>query len=364
MSGMWGNSLKLSIFGESHGAALGATLTGLPSGVALDLAQIERELARRAPGASPLATARREADHPEIVSGFFEGRTTGTPLTALIRNADARSGDYALLKDRVRPGHADYTAQVRYAGYQDPRGGGHFSGRLTAPLVFAGAVCKQILAERGVRVFARVARVHQVSDRPLQEGMPCLEEWERLAGQMLPTLDPEAALLMEQAILAAKRQGDSVGGVIECCALGLPAGVGNPFFDSLESSLAHLLFSVPAVKGVEFGLGFEAAARLGSEVNDAFCYRDGQVVTDTNRCGGILGGIATGMPVVFRAAIRPTPSIAREQRTVSLNNKEETTLEVPGRHDPCIVPRAVPVIEAVAAIALLDQIKETEACRI
>ena len=328
MSGCFGTRIQLAIFGESHGPAIGITVDGLPPGLKLDMDFIESEMARRAPGQSALSTSRKEPDAPEILSGLLDGVTTGAPLCAVIRNTNQRSRDYGGLGDLVRPGHSDYTGHVRYFGYNDVRGGGHFSGRITAPLVFAGAICKQLLMKRGVEVFSHAQRL-AVIQKPLAQEM-------------------------EQAILEAKRSGDSVGGVIECMALGLPAGLGAPFFDSVESVLSHMLFSVPAVKGVEFGLGFSMCDLRGSECNDAFAMRDGKVVTQTNRCGGILGGITTGMPLVFRVAVRPTASILREQQTVSLERMQEEKLTVHGRHDPCIVPRALPVIEAAAAIVLED----------
>ena len=364
MSNEWGRHFQLSIFGESHGPAIGIVLSGLPAGFALDLDAIAFELSRRAPGRSNLSTPRREEDFPEILSGFFEGKTTGAPLCAILRNRDTRSRDYSLLRDLPRPGHADYTAQMRYCGFQDYRVGGHFSGRITAPLVFAGAVAKQILRAQGIEISARIASIRGIHDAPLEPLRLSDEARAALCACELPTIDPEAAEKMREAILCAKREGDSVGGVIECWATGVPAGTGNPFFDSLESDLAHVLFSIPAIKGVEFGLGFEAAERLGSEVNDAFCLKDGEIACETNFSGGVQGGIANGMPLLFRVAVRPTPSIAKKQKTVSLSRKEETEISVPGRHDPCIVPRAVPVVEAACAIVLYDQLKEVLSCRI
>lgn len=354
MSGQWGQNLRVSLFGESHGAGLGIVLDGLPSGLALDMAEAQAELERRAPGRNEMSTTRREADEPNVLSGLYNGRTTGTPLCAVIENTNTRSGDYADLSDTVRPGHADYTGAVRYQGFNDPRGGGHFSGRLTAPLVFAGAVCKQLLDQKGVAVGARVQRIHTIEDDALTDDRLTREQFAAWRTQALPTVSAEKAAEMRRAIAGAKAAGDSVGGVIECAALGLPAGVGDPFFDSVESTLAHLLFSVPAVKGVEFGLGFAMARRTGSQCNDAFYWQDGAVRTRTNHNGGLLGGLTDGMPVVCRVAIKPTASIAKPQQTVSLCKKTEETLVVKGRHDPCIVQRAVPVIEAVVALGLTD----------
>ena len=355
MSSMWGKQIKLSLFGESHGTAIGATLDGLPAGLELDLEDIAFELARRAPGKSHLSTTRSEADLPEILSGFFQGKTTGTPLCAIIRNTDQHSQDYGKLKDLMRPGHADYTGHIRYNGFNDFRGGGHFSGRITAPLVFAGAVCKQILKPMGIDISAHILSIKDCSDVSFFDIETDAADFEQLRHCELPLLNPECEEAMRQAILCAKSQQDSVGGIIECMIRGVPAGVGSPFFDSVESTLAHLLFSVPAVKGVEFGLGFAMSRIKGSECNDSFYYTDeGAVKTKTNRNGGILGGITNGMPVIFRAAIKPTPSIAKQQDTIDIKERTNSKLEITGRHDPCIVQRAVPVIEAVAAIATLD----------
>ncbi|MGI6116076.1 chorismate synthase [Luoshenia tenuis] len=355
MSGVFGENIKISIFGESHGGGIGVTLHGLPSGIALDMEAISREMARRGPGGSPLSTARSEADEPEILSGYFNGFTTGTPLTALIRNRDTRSRDYAQLQDTVRPGHADYTGAVRYAGFQDYRGGGHFSGRITAPLVFAGAVCKQILKRKGVVIGAHILSIHAVQDRALEIETCTERTLEGFAGQELPVLDAQAGAAMREAILSAKKQGDSVGGVIECAVVGLAAGIGDPFFDSVESVLSHILFAIPGVKGVAFGDGFAMARQFGSQCNDPFYYDEqGRVRTRTNVNGGVNGGITNGMPLCFQVACRPTASIAKEQDTVSLEKKQPAKLIVHGRHDPCIVPRAVPVVEAAAAIAILD----------
>jgi len=354
MSSSIGQTLKLSLFGESHGAAIGVVLDGLPGGLALDLEEIAREMARRAPGQDNLSTTRREADIPQIVSGFFRGRTTGTPLCALIQNTDTRSGDYGTLQELMRPGHADYTAQLRYGGYQDFRGSGHFSGRLTAPLVFAGAVCKQLLAGEGVSIGAHIAAVHGVRDALFDPVTLTPGQLDALARQPFPALDKAQGEKMRTEILAAKYEADSVGGVVECGVLGFPAGIGDPFFGSVESVLSHLLFSVPAVKGVEFGLGFGITELRGSQSNDSYYYDGGEVKTRTNHNGGILGGITNGMPIVFRAAIKPTSSIGKPQQTVNIAARREETLVVKGRHDPCIVQRAVPVIEAVTAVGLCD----------
>ena len=344
--------MKYVIFGESHGPAIGVTLTGVPAGLELDMEAITREMARRAPGRSALSTARREDDQPEILSGVFEGKTTGAPLCAVIANTDTRSQDYTRTKDLARPGHADYPARVRYQGYNDYRGGGHFSGRLTAPLVFAGAVAKQILARRGVFVGAHISSVYGISDQ-------LLEDWDSLravADKDFPVLDDRAGEQMRQAILEAKDEQDSVGGAIECAVFGLPAGLGGPDFgENAEGIFSQYLFAVPAVKAVGFGAGAAFALMRGSEANDPlYMDDDGAVRAEQNCAGGINGGITNGMPLVFEVTMRPTPSIARAQFTVDMVKGENAVLELHGRHDPCVVHRAVPVIEAAAALAACE----------
>ena len=344
--------MKYVIFGESHGPAIGVTLTGVPAGLELDMDAIAREMARRAPGRSALSTARREDDQPEILSGVFEGKTTGAPLCAVIANTDTRSQDYTRTKDLARPGHADYPARVRYQGYNDYRGGGHFSGRLTAPLVFAGAAAKQILAWRGVFVGAHISSVYGISDQ-------LLEDWDSLravADKDFPVLDDRAGEQMRQAILEAKDEQDSVGGAIECAVFGLPAGLGGPDFgENAEGIFSQYLFAVPAVKAVGFGAGAAFALMRGSEANDPlYMDDDGAVRAEQNCAGGINGGITNGMPLVFEVTMRPTPSIARTQFTVDMVKGENAVLELHGRHDPCVVHRAVPVIEAAAALAACE----------
>ena len=344
--------MKYVIFGESHGPAIGVTLTGVPAGLELDMDAIAREMARRAPGRSALSTARREDDQPEILSGVFEGKTTGAPLCAVIANTDTRSQDYTRTKDLARPGHADYPARVRYQGYNAYRGGGHFSGRLTAPLVFAGAVAKQILARRGVFVGAHISSVYGISDQ-------LLEDWDSLravADKDFPVLDDQAGEQMRQAILEAKDEQDSVGGAIECAVFGLPAGLGGPDFgENAEGIFSQYLFAVPAVKAVGFGAGAAFALMRGSEANDPlYMDDDGAVRAEQNCAGGINGGITNGMPLVFEVTMRPTPSIARTQFTVDMVKGENAVLELHGRHDPCVVHRAVPVIEAAAALAACE----------
>lgn len=361
MSSTYGQQLRLSIFGQSHGEAIGVTLDGFPAGMKIDMAALCADMARRAPGQSQLTTQRKEADAPEFLSGVLNGRTTGQPICIMIRNTNQRSRDYGDGVDLVRPGHADYTGHVRYFGQEDWRGGGSFSGRLTAPLVAAGALCKQWLAQQGVRIAAHIQQLADVCDTSFLYA-DCAADHTYLQQMHLPVLTKGLDKQMEAAALAAHAEGDSVGGVIECMATGLPAGLGAPFFDSVESTLSHLLFSVPAVKGVEFGEGFGFASMRGSQANDAFRMEDGRVTTVTNHSGGINGGITNAMPVIFRCVIRPTPSIAMKQQTVSLKTGENAELTIQGRHDPCILPRAVPVIEAVTAIALLDLWKERQQC--
>ena len=354
MSGMWGSKIKLSIFGESHGNAIGITIDGLPAGFSIDMDKIMMEMSRRAPGKSSLSTPRKESDIPEILSGYFEGKTTGTPLCAIIRNSNTKSKDYSKLKDVMRPGHADYTGAVRYKGFNDYRGGGHFSGRITAPLVFAGAVCKQILNIKGINVGAHVKSIGTIYDKSFDEVELTKELLDNLKINELPLLCSEKEEMMRNAILEARSDCDSVGGTIECTVIGIDAGVGNPFFDSVESTLAHLMFSVPAVKGIEFGKGFEMSELRGSQCNDEYYYDGDKVKTYTNNNGGITGGITNGMPILFKVGIKPTPSIAKKQRTIDIEEKKESEMIIEGRHDPCIVQRAVPVIEAVTAIGILD----------
>jgi len=352
MSDTWGNRIKLSIFGESHGPAIGITIDGLPPGLAINMSQVEQEMARRAPGKSPFATARQEADTVEILSGMHEGKTTGTAICGIIRNKDARSKDYGTIP---RPGHADLTAAMRYQGHADMRGGGHFSGRLTAPLVFAGALAKQALSSLGISIYGRIKQIGTISD-PITDPAP--ELWTALTGQEFPALNAASGKAMQELILNCRNQLDSVGGVVETAAFGVPGGLGDPFFASVESVAAAIFFSIPAVKGIEFGDGFSLAAMQGSQANDAIGIEDRQLTTKTNRCGGILGGITTGQPVIARLAFKPTPSIAQPQESADPVSLEPATLEIKGRHDPCIVPRAVPVAEAALALAILDCLPE------
>ena len=358
MGSIWKNRLSLTVFGQSHGAAVGVTLDGLPAGQPLDMDALAAFLRRRAPGRFPWSTPRQESDEPEFLSGIVDGKTCGAPVTAVIRNSNTRPADYAEVKDIPRPGHADYTAWVKHKGHADISGGGHFSGRLTAPLCIAGGLCLQILRRHGVCIGAHIASVGAVKDGlfdPVNIDEAALSS---LWAMDIPVLQTQTAALIMEEIAGAKEAQDSVGGVIECAAVGIPAGLGEPMFDGMENRIAALAFAVPAVKGIEFGAGFGAAAMRGSEHNDSFYASGGTVKTRTNKHGGILGGITSGMPLIFRAAIKPTPSIGRQQESVRLGSMEAAEISVRGRHDPCIVPRAVPVMEAVLAIAVYDAILE------
>ena len=346
MSSSYGENLHLTIFGQSHSPAIGVTMEGIPAGENVDPEALQRFLGRRAPGQNAWSTPRKEGDVPEFLCGLKDGRTCGAPITAIIRNTNTRSGDYAALARTPRPGHADYTAQVKYFGAQDYAGGGHFSGRLTAPLCVAGGICLQLLEREGIRIISRIAAIAGVEDAG---ELTC-----STAHKPFPTVSDAQGQKMQQAIAAARQEGDSVGGIVECAVLGLPAGLGDPIFGGMENRIAAIVFGIPAVKGVEFGAGFGAAGLRGSENNDPFTVENGKVVTTANRCGGILGGITDGMPLTFRAAFKPTPSISREQRSVDLTTMTPAALAVTGRHDPCIVPRAVPCVEAAAAIAVYD----------
>ncbi len=348
----WGHNIKISIFGESHGHGIGIVIDGLPGGVKLDMDKIKREMERRAPGRGSISTARSEPDKVEILSGVVDDVTTGTPIAGIIRNTNTISKHYE--KDLLRPGHADYTGFVKYGGNHDYRGGGHFSGRITAPLVFAGAVAKQILEKNNIYLGAHILKISDVSDSSFDYAAVTAEDLMAVSEKDFPVIDDKKGSLMRERILAAKNDLNSVGGVVECAAVGMPAGKGEPFFGSVESRLSSMLYSVPAVKAVMFGAGAEFADMFGSDANDELYCEDGVIKTYTNNNGGINGGITNGMPVVFRAVIKPTPSIARKQRTVNFATKENTEIEIRGRHDPCIVHRGAVVIENAAAIALLD----------
>ncbi len=340
--------LSLTIFGESHSPMIGGVLTGFPAGVSIPLDAILMNMNRRKPGQNRFSTQRREEDIPRIVSGVADGVTTGAPLCVLIENTNPHSKDYSQFRETPRPSHADYAASVKYNSFNDIRGGGHFSGRLTAPIVFLGSLCKQLLAEKGVYINAHIASLGGVQDTPLCEYEP------ELAKKAFPVIDDKAGEAMMQKIDEARMDKDSIGGLIECAVFGMPAGHGGPLFEGVEGRLSSLLYGIPAVKGVSFGAGFAFAEGRGSDWNDSFCMEEGQVKTLTNHSGGIQGGITNGMPVTFQVCMKPTPSIYREQNTVNLKTGENTTLSIEGRHDPCILVRAVPVVECITAMGLLD----------
>ncbi len=353
MSSEYGRNVHIQIFGQSHSAGLGVVIDGLPPAEQIDLEAVQTFLDRRR-GGKAFSTKRREADTPNILSGLVDKKTCGAPLCAVFENADTRSGDYAQIADLPRPSHADYNAYVKYKASNDVRGGGHFSGRLTLPLCFAGAVCMQILERRGIYIGAHIAAIADVDDTPFDPVGVSKEQLVNLSASDFAVNDEVKATLMKERIAQAASEGDSVGGIIECAIIGLPQGLGDPMFDGLENRIAAVVFGVPAIKGIEFGAGFEAARMRGSAHNDPYTVTDNRILPRTNNAGGILGGITTGMPVIFRTAIKPTPSIAMEQDTVSISGMEERKLIITGRHDPCIVPRAVPCIEAAAAIAIMN----------
>ena len=354
MASVFGKKIKISIFGQSHSAAIGIVVDGLPAGHRVDFEKLRAFLERRAPGRNEYSTQRSEPDEPEFLSGLIDGVTCGAPLCAVIHNRDARPKEYADICDIPRPSHADYTAHIKYSGHNDIRGGGHFSGRLTASLCIAGGICLQILEREGIEVAAHIAAIGDISDVPFDPVNLDSETLRAVRHAEFPVLSYERGIKMKEAIEKTRREGDSLGGLIECAAIGVPAGLGDPMFDGVENRIAGIVFGIPAVRGIEFGNGFGSALLRGSENNDAFYIDDGAVKTRTNNHGGVLGGIASGMPIIFRAAIKPTPSIAPEQDSVSLSRGENARLYIAGRHDPCIVPRAVPCIEAAAAIAILD----------
>ena len=366
MGSTWKNALGLSIFGESHGVAIGMTLDGLPAGEQIDFDVLQAFLNRRAPGNFPWTTARKEADVAKFLSGIYQGYTTGAPITATIENTNTRSGDYEDLRHIPRPGHADYTAQVKYGGFQDPRGGGHFSGRLTAALCIAGGICLQILERRGVTIGANIVNIGGSGTdiggfgfTPDKE-MLDPERLKALSKMDIPLFDETLREKIIAEIEQAKEEGDSVGGWIQCIALGIPPGLGDPMFYGMENRISSLVFAIPAVKAIGFGSGVGFSVMRGSECKDEYCLSDGEIKTKMNCNGGILGGITTGMPILFTTTIKPTPSIAKTQQSINLKTGETVELNIKGRHDPCIVPRAVPVIEAAAAIAIYDAILERE----
>ena len=361
MAANFGKNYKISLFGESHGVALGINIDGIPAGTKLDLEFIKEEMKRRAPGKSKLTTPRIEKDEFEILSGFFNGVTTGTPLAMIVRNNDQRSKDYSELKKKPRPGHADWAGINRYDGYNDIRGSGHFSGRITASIVFAGAIAKQLLQEKGILIGAHIKSLKDIKDRDFEEKDINLKKINKLRKMVLPTLSENVAIEMENVIMKAREEGDSLGGIVEIMVKGMKAGIGDPFFESIESEISRMMFSIPSVKGVEFGAGFDITRMTGYEANDEMYFdENGEIKSYTNNNGGIIGGITTGMPINFCVAIKPTASISKAQKTVNLETKKNDILEVKGRHDPVIVPRAIVVLEAATAIVILDRIMESK----
>lgn len=357
MSSMIGNKLKVSIFGESHGEAIGVVIDGLPSGYEIDLDYINQQMNRRLPGRSSLSTKRKEEDEYKILSGLFEGKTTGTPLSAIINNMDKNSEDYSD-RFKLRPGHGDYTGYIKYSSYNDYRGGGHFSGRITAPLLFAGSIAMQLLESKGIFIGSRIKSIYNIYDDNM-EGIDA-DIIKNLRKMSFPVISSEKGALMKTGIIEQKEKKDSLGGIVETFIINIPAGYGEPFFDSVESKISHIIFSIPAVKGIEFGAGFKIASLTGKGANDEFMVENNKIITVTNNNGGILGGITNGMPIVFNTAIKPTPSIALPQNTVDISSMKNTIINIKGRHDPCIVPRVIPVIEGACALAILDLIMERD----
>ncbi|MGV8153500.1 MAG: chorismate synthase [Alkaliphilus sp.] len=354
MSATWGSKIKYTIFGESHGDSIGIVIDGLRAGFEIDLEEVKLEMKRRAPGTSELVTKREEKDKFEIASGLFNRRTNGAPLCAFIKNVNANSNDYEKIKNIIRAGHADYPASVKHNSFNDYRGGGHFSGRTTAPIVFAGAIAKQILKKKNIIIGSHILQIGNERDE-LFDAVNIKEyDLNPLKHKKIPTLNSKSEEAMKQLILEANQRNDSLGGIIETAVINLPVGIGEPFFDSLESQISHLIFSIPGVKGIEFGLGFGFAGKKASEVMDEYYVDNGTIKTYYNNNGGILGGLSTGMPLIFRVAVKPTSSIKKKQRTVDIKTKTNTEVEIEGRHDPCIVLRVAPVVEAIAAVAILD----------
>ncbi|MBR3816492.1 MAG: chorismate synthase [Clostridia bacterium] len=345
-----GNNLSVTLFGESHGEAIGCVIDGIAPGVTVDEAFIASQMEKRK-GISSISTARREADRVKIVSGVFNGKTTGTPICIMIENSNTKSKDYSLIRNLARPGHADFTAECKYRGFQDYRGGGHFSGRLTAPLVAAGAIAISALRSKGIFIGTHISRCGDITDREfgkIKEDIVMLDSLD------MPVLCEEKRKKMLSLIESVRAEGDSIGGILTTAVIGMPAGVGEPWFDTAESVLSHALFSIPAVKGIEFGKGFDFATMKGSQANDLFAVREGKTVTLTNNNGGINGGITNGMPIIFSLAVKPTPSIYKKQKTVDMMTKEEAELEITGRHDPAIIHRARVVADSVTALVLCD----------
>ncbi|MBE6720370.1 MAG: chorismate synthase [Ruminococcaceae bacterium] len=358
MSSVTGKNIILSVFGESHGEAIGCVIDGLPSGVKLDFNRIYAEMARRAPGKDKTSTPRLENDVPHILSGVIDGTTTGAPLAMIIKNTNTKSGDYSNIMTVPRPSHSDYPAWVKFGGHNDVRGGGHFSARLTAPMVFAGAIAKQILESKGITVGAHILQIGSVCDVPFDKNGVTAEQLVTLSSKQFAVTDDAVEQKMRDEVEKYRLDLNSVGGIIECAAVGLPTGVGGNIFDTVEGRLSQILFGIPAVKGVQFGLGFDFASANAKQVNDGYEIKDGKVCLTSNNNGGVLGGMTSGAPIVLSVAIKPTPSIASPQNSVNLNTMQNTTLEIKGRHDPCILPRAVPVVESAVALGILDIISE------
>ncbi len=357
MGSVFGKKIKISLFGESHGAGLGVVIDNFPCGVKIDFDEIKREMARRRPGGK-FATKRNEADEFEVLSGIYNDTTTGAPICAIIRNTDTHSKDYGMFRDIPRPSHSDYPAHVKFKGFNDIRGGGHFSARVTAPLVFAGALAKQALKPYGITVGVHIYKIKDIYDTPFS--LTENNEYEKISYKDFPVISDESGEKMKAVIENARTKLDSVGGIVECGIYGFPAGIGDPFFDSVESVISHMMFSVPAVKGIEFGDGFGVTDKYGSQNNDRYLEKDGKITTVTNNAGGICGGISTGMPIVFRLAFKPTPSIYKEQNTLNIKTHKNTQLKIEGRHDPCVAVRGVPVTEAAAAICALQLIYDNK----
>lgn len=357
MGSIWGDKLKISIFGESHGQGIGVVIDNLPPGIKIDMAYIEKQMDRRAPGRTQLTTTRKESDSVKILSGVFNSYTTGAPLCGLIYNEDQRTKDYSELKENMRPGHSDYPAFVKYEGFNDYRGGGHFSGRLTAPLLFAGALAMDILEKhKGIYIASHIKSIYNIEDEDIELIDYKPGHFSYLRDMKFPVLSEDRGQLMRNEILKAKEEGDSLGGSVETLITNVPPGYGYPFFNSVESKLSSMIFSIPSVKAIEFGAGHKITKMKGSKANDSYFIKDGQVSLKTNNNGGILGGITNGMPILFRTAIKPTPSISLPQDTVNIASMENSLLEIKGRHDPCIVPRIVPVIEGASALVILDML--------
>lgn len=360
MSYSFGKNYKVSLFGQSHSKEIGLIIDGIEAGYEINRDLIAKNLERRRPGRNEYSTSRKEKDLYELVSGEVDGITCGAPLCAIIKNKDQRSRDYDNLRDKPRPSHADYPAFVKFSSYNDIRGGGQFSGRMTAPIVIGGSIAEDLLNKRGIKVYSRIKSIGSAKDDEISLEDIKEENFSDFKNQDFPVFNPSSREKMKEEILKAKKEEDSIGGVVETFILNMPVGIGEPFFDSLESVISHAVFSVPGIKGIEFGSGFEAAKMLGSAHNDFYYYEDKVVKTKTNNHGGIIGGLSTGMPIVFRTAVKPTSSIGKIQDTISLKNKNNEKLKIEGRHDPSIVPRALVAIEMITAIAILDLIMEGE----